>query len=43
MSTEPASLYQPKPPINDDPSVRNLFLADPERPHRKPVLVMGAA
>src|SRR5208337_4875306 len=29
--------------IDDDRSARNLFLADPERPHRQPVLVMGAA
>ena len=39
----PFSLHRPKLPINDHPSARNLFLADPQRPDRKPVLVMRAA
>jgi len=32
-----------KLPINDDPSARNLLLADPKRPHRQPVLIPGQA
>ncbi len=36
-------LLWPKLPIHDHPPSGNLFLADPERPHRQPVLVMGAA
>jgi hypothetical protein len=31
----PFSLRRPKLPIEDDPSARNLFLADSDRPHRE--------
>ncbi len=38
-----ALLSWPKLPIHDDPAALDLFLADPQRPDREPVLVMGAA
>ena len=38
-SRSPIRGHQSKLPIDDDPSARNLFLADPERPHGQPVLI----
>jgi len=39
----PFSLRRPKLPVYNDPSARNLLLADPKRPHRQPVLIPGQA
>ena len=43
FSWQAGSLARSELPIDDDPSAWNLLLADPQRPDRKPVLVMGAA
>jgi len=43
INASAVSLRWSKLPIDDDPSARNLFLADSERPHGQPVLIPSHA
>ena len=43
INASAVSLRRSKLPIDNDPSARNLLLADPECPHREPFLIPGQA